>query len=76
MRVVDFGFDITKVPEEVSVGFNHFIVRYDSKVYVWGCYNSDSEDRIHWKPTEFTFFQQYKVKAIVSGQDCTAALVE
>jgi hypothetical protein len=52
------------------------MVRADGKVYAWGCYSTDSEEKVIWEPKEITFFQQYKVKKIASGEMYTCALVE
>lgn len=75
MRVVDFGFPL-KAVEQVVIGLNHFIVRTEGKVYAWGCYNTDSEERMIWQPTELAFFNTFKIKSLQSGTQHTVALVE
>lgn len=65
--------------EQVVVGQNHFIVRFNTnKIYAWGCYNTDSEDKLLFRPKEMTFFgtAKHKVISMTSSDGNTAALVE
>jgi hypothetical protein len=55
LRLVHFPEPLLSV-EQVTVGLNHFFVRANNKVFVWGCYNQDSVERIVWRPTEVPFF--------------------
>ena len=75
LHAIDFGVELKQI-EEVVVGYQHFIVRADGKVYAWGCYSSDSEEKVIWQPRELTFFQSHKVKKLSSGEMFTCALVE
>ena len=73
LKLVKFPEPLTDV-QEVSVGLNHFIVRADGKVYVWGAY-MDSSDQPVWQPTEISFFADRKIISIKSDANWTCALV-
>jgi len=57
-KPVDFGDMKINSIEEVVVGNLHVMMRLNglNKVFTWGCYNTDNEERMVFKPTEVTFF--------------------
>jgi hypothetical protein len=51
-----------------------YVIGRDKKVYAWGCYVRESEEKTLYKPTHIPYFDDYTIHAFSTSQKATVAL--
>lgn len=60
-KKIDFKLEPLS-PNHIYIGHDHTIlIAKNEKVYAWGCYVRESEEKALHKPTHVPFFDNFKV---------------